>query len=67
LTIEAGATVRIAIVYAVVAYSKGLGMKIIKSLVKQIHGELRVLPGENDRGTRFTVTFCSTESNPKAT
>jgi two-component sensor histidine kinase len=39
------------------ADSKGLGMKIVLSLVKQIGGELHILPGENNRGTRFTVTF----------
>ena len=37
--------------------SKGLGMKIVLSLVKQIGGELHILPGDNGRGTRFTVTF----------
>jgi two-component sensor histidine kinase len=36
---------------------KGLGMKIVLSLVKQIGGELHILPGDNGRGTRFTVTF----------
>jgi len=39
------------------AKSKGLGMKIVLSLVKQIGGELHILPGDNGRGTRFTVTF----------
>ena len=42
------------------AASKGLGMKIINSLVKQIGGELQIAPGENFRGATFTVTFCST-------
>lgn len=37
--------------------SKGLGMKIVLSLVQQIGGELRILPGDNGRGTRFTVKF----------
>jgi two-component sensor histidine kinase len=37
--------------------SKGLGMKIIASLVKQIGGTLQVAPGENHRGARFTVKF----------
>ena len=37
--------------------SKGLGMKIVLSLVKQIGGELHILPGDNGRGTRFMVTF----------
>jgi len=39
------------------ADSKGLGMKIIKSLVKQIGGTLQVASGEGDRGTRVTVAF----------
>jgi two-component sensor histidine kinase len=38
--------------------SKGLGMKIISSLVKQIGGKLQIAAGENSRGARFTVTFC---------
>jgi two-component sensor histidine kinase len=37
--------------------SKGLGMKIVLSLVEQIGGELQILPGDNGRGTRFTVKF----------
>jgi two-component sensor histidine kinase len=41
------------------AESRGLGMKIIGSLVKQIAGKLQIAPGENGRGARFTVTFCS--------
>jgi two-component system, sensor histidine kinase PdtaS len=43
------------------ARSKGLGMKIVRSLVRQIGGELHIVPGDNG-GTRFTVTFCSLES-----
>ena len=39
------------------ADSKGLGMKIIAALVQQIGGELQILPGDNGRGTRFTVKF----------
>ena len=39
------------------ADSKGLGMKIVLSLVQQIGGELHILPGDNGRGTRFTVKF----------
>jgi len=38
---------------------KGLGMKIIQLLVKQIGGELRIAPGDNSVGARFTITFCS--------
>jgi two-component system, sensor histidine kinase PdtaS len=41
------------------AHSKGLGMKITQSLVRQIDGALHILPGEGGRGTRFTVTFHS--------
>ena len=39
------------------ADSKGLGMKIVLSLVQQIGGELHILPGDNGRGTRFMVKF----------
>ena len=39
------------------AHSKGLGMKIVLSLVQQIGGEFHILPGDNGRGTRFTVKF----------
>ena len=39
------------------AKSKGLGMKIVLSLVKQIGGELHILPGDSGRGARFRVTF----------
>ena len=41
------------------ASSKGLGMKIILSLVKQIGGSLQIVPGDNGCGTRAIVTFCS--------
>ena len=36
---------------------KGLGMKIVLSLVQQIGGELRILPGNSGRGTCFMVKF----------
>ena len=36
---------------------KGLGMRIIWSLVKQIGGELRIGRGDRNQGTRFTVLF----------
>ena len=36
---------------------KGLGMKIIRSLVERIGGELHVGRGDNNQGTRFTVLF----------
>jgi two-component sensor histidine kinase len=39
--------------------SKGLGMKIIGALVKQIDGELRISIGDDGRGTRFTIAFRS--------
>jgi len=41
------------------AASKGLGMKIVGSLVKQIGGELQIAPGKSGRGACFKVTFCS--------
>lgn len=37
--------------------SKGLGMRIVLSLVRQIGGELRFSAGDGDRGARFTVLF----------
>jgi len=36
------------------AVSKGLRMKIIRSLVERIGGELRIGPGDKNEGTRFT-------------
>jgi len=39
------------------AASKGLGMKIIRSFVQRIGGELRIGLGDNNHGTRFTVLF----------
>ena len=39
------------------ARSKGLGMKIIATLVKQIGAALEIAPGDGGRGTRFTVKF----------
>jgi two-component system, sensor histidine kinase PdtaS len=36
---------------------KGLGMRIIRSLVKQIGGELRIGRGDRNQGARFTVLF----------
>ncbi|MBU4527823.1 MAG: sensor histidine kinase [Hoeflea sp.] len=43
------------------AATKGLGMKIISALVRQIHGELDFARGDHDHGTRFSVRF-----NPQA-
>src|SRR5665213_351229 len=37
--------------------SKGLGMKIVASLLKQIGGQLQITTGENDRGAQFVVAF----------
>jgi two-component sensor histidine kinase len=39
------------------AACKGLGMKIIRSLVDRIGGELRIGRGDNDQGAQFTVLF----------
>jgi two-component sensor histidine kinase len=39
------------------AARKGLGMKIIRSLVDRIGGELRIGRGDNDQGAQFTVLF----------
>ena len=36
---------------------KGLGMKLIQSLTKQIGGTLKFAPGDGERGTRLTVSF----------
>ena len=40
-----------------VASRRGLGMRIIRSLVKQIGAELRIGRGDMNEGTRFTVLF----------
>lgn len=39
------------------ADSKGLGMKIVLSLVQQFGGELHIMPREGGRGTCFMVKF----------
>jgi two-component system, sensor histidine kinase PdtaS len=41
------------------ASGKGLGMKIVQSLVKQIGGTLQFAPGDGGCGTQVTVTFGS--------
>jgi two-component sensor histidine kinase len=46
------------------ANSKGLGMKIVQSLVKQISGDLQFAAGDDGMGACFTVTFCSRETVP---
>lgn len=37
--------------------TRGLGMKIILFLVRQISGQLQIAPGNHGKGTRFTVLF----------
>jgi two-component sensor histidine kinase len=37
--------------------AKGLGMKLVTSLTRQIGGELRIDRGDGNDGTRFTVVF----------
>jgi two-component sensor histidine kinase len=44
------------------AHSTGLGMKILKSLVRQIGGTLAFAAGEGGRGTRVTVVFAPPSS-----
>jgi len=39
------------------AARKGLGMRIVRSLVERIGGELRIGRADNNRGARFTVLF----------
>ncbi len=39
--------------------SKGLGMKIVLSLVKQIGGTLQIVPADGRGEARLMVTFCS--------
>jgi two-component system, sensor histidine kinase PdtaS len=41
-----------------VAKSKGLGMKIILRLVKQIGGDLEIIPRDDGQRACFTITFC---------
>lgn len=41
------------------AASKGVGMRIIRSFVATIGGELRISRGDDNRGARFTVLFSS--------
>ena len=41
------------------AKSKGLGMKIVLWLVKQIGGDLQIIPRDGGRRAALTVTFCS--------
>jgi two-component sensor histidine kinase len=42
------------------ARCKGLGTKIVLALVKQIQGKLKIVPSENGSGTKFAVTFLTT-------
>jgi len=39
------------------AATRGLGMKLVSALVRQIGGELQIACGDNGQGTRFTVLF----------
>ena len=39
--------------------SKGLGMRIVQALVKQVGGELHISAGDKGCGARFTVAFSS--------
>ena len=39
------------------AACKGLGMRIVRSLVERISGELQICRGDMSQGTRFTVLF----------
>ena len=39
------------------AARKGLGLRIVRSLVEQIGGELRIGRGDKNQGARFTVLF----------
>jgi len=39
------------------AAGKGLGMRIIRSFVEQIGGELQIDRGDSNQGTKFTVLF----------
>jgi two-component sensor histidine kinase len=41
------------------SHSKGLGMTIVRSLLKQIGGTLRFDAGERNRGARFSVEFAT--------
>jgi two-component sensor histidine kinase len=43
--------------------SKGLGMKIVLALVKQIGGTLHVGRGDGGRGTRMAVMFGGTATD----
>ena len=39
------------------AARKGLGMRIVRSFVEQIGGELLIERGDKDQGVRFSVLF----------
>jgi len=39
------------------AACKGMGMKIVRSFIERIGGELQIGRGDKNRGTRFTVLF----------
>ena len=49
------------------ANSRELGMRIVLALVEQVDGKLHIMPSDDGRGTRFTVTFCSFKSQTNGT
>jgi two-component system, sensor histidine kinase PdtaS len=44
--------------------SKGLGMRIIRSFVEQIGGELQIGRSDINQGTKFTVLFYAQHAIP---
>jgi two-component sensor histidine kinase len=44
---------------------KGLGMKIVQGLVKQIDGELLISRGEPGAGAQFAISFSSPQERPR--
>lgn len=48
------------------ANSKGLGLKIVQSLARQIGGDLQIASGGDGQGACFTATFCSREMVPNS-
>lgn len=46
--------------------NKGLGMRIVQSLIAQIGGELLITPGDGGRGARFAVHFAIGVAEPAA-
>ena len=48
------------------ATCKGLGMRIVRSLVEQIGGELQIGRGDRNQGTQFTVLFSTQDPGIEA-